>query len=67
MQIADTKPTLKVEFCWKHFIGQKFIQVKKGKGGGTRSLDINRAAQYDKCLSKAQEFFSQLRQANRHG
>ena len=51
------KPTLKVEFGWKHFTGGKFIQVKKGKGGGTRSLDINRAAQYDECLSKAQDFF----------
>lgn len=58
------KPTLKVEFGWKHFTGGKFIQVKKGKGGGTRSLDINRAAQYDECLSKAQNFFSQIRLAN---
>jgi len=32
------KPTLKVEFGWKHFTGGKFIQVKKGKGGGIRSL-----------------------------
>lgn len=51
------KPTLKVEFGWKHFTGGKFIQVKKGKGGGTRSVDINRAAQYDECLSKAQNLF----------
>lgn len=58
------KPTLKVEFGWKHFTGGKIIQVKKGKGGGTRSLDINRAAQYDECLSKAQNFFSQIRLAN---
>jgi len=51
------KPTLKVEFGWNHFTGGKFIQVKKGKGGSTRSLNINRAAQFNECLSKAQNLF----------
>ena len=46
-----------MESSWKQFTGGKFIQVKKGKGVGTRSLDINRAPQHDECLSKAQEFF----------
>ena len=48
------KPTLKVEFGWKHFISGKYMQVKKSKGGGTRSVDINRNAQYnDVCLQKS--------------
>lgn len=54
-----SKPTLKVEFGWNHFTGGKFIQVKKGKGGCTRSLNINRAAQFNECLSKAQNLFFQ--------
>lgn len=51
------KPTLKVEFGWKHFISGKYMQVKKSKGGGTRSVDMNRNADYDVCLLKAQELF----------
>ena len=58
------KPTLKIKFGWKHFTDGKLIQVKKGKGGGTRSVNINRTAQYEECLSKAQELFFQIRQAN---
>ena len=33
------------------------MQVKKNKGGGTRSVDMNRNAHYDVCLQKAQELF----------
>lgn len=50
------KPTLKVEFGQKHF--RKYMQVKKSRGGGTRSVDMNRTAQYDECLQKAQELFN---------
>jgi len=51
------KPTHKVEFGWKHFCSGKYMQVKKSKGGGTRSVAMNRTAQYDECLLKAQELF----------
>ena len=51
------KPTLKVEFGWKHHNGTAFIQVKKGKGGGNRSIDMERSSHYEECLSKAQELF----------
>lgn len=52
-----TKPTLRVEFGWKHHNGTTFIQVKKGKGGGNRPTDMERSAHYEECLSKAQECF----------
>ena len=66
------KPTLRVEFGWKHCTSGKFIQVRKGKGGGTRSVDVIRAVQYDACLLKAQELFfpnqrSQLGKINGYG
>ena len=51
------KPTLKVEFGWKHHNGTTFIQAKKGKGGGNISIDMERSAHYEECLSKAQELF----------
>ena len=51
------KPTLKVEFGWKHFSSGKYMQVKNSKGGVTRSVDMNRNAHYDVCLQKAQELF----------
>ena len=53
-----TKPTLRVEFGWKHHNGTStFIQVKKGIGRGNRSTDMERSANYEECLSKAQELF----------
>ncbi|KAJ7380130.1 hypothetical protein OS493_010841 [Desmophyllum pertusum] len=52
-----SKPTLKIEFGWKHYHGGKFVQVKKGKGGGNRSVDMKRIAEYEECLLKAQELF----------
>ena len=51
------KPTLKVEFGWKHFFSGKYMQVKKRKGGGTRSVAMNRTAQYDERLLQAQKLF----------
>ena len=51
------KRRLKVEFGWKHYIGDKFVQIKKGRGGGNRKLDMERIATYQDCLSKAKEHF----------
>lgn len=46
------KSTLKVEFGQKHFSSGKYMQVKKSKGGGTRSVYMNGTAQYDECIQK---------------
>ena len=48
-----------MEFSWKHHNGTTFIQVETGKGGGNRSVDVERSAlyNYEECLSKAQELF----------
>ena len=52
-----SKSTLKVEFGWKHLINGKYVQVKKGKGGGNRTVGMPRHAKYEECLLKAQELF----------
>lgn len=51
------KETLKIEFAWKHHLGGKYVQIRKNKGGGNRTVDLMRNAQYDECLKKAQELF----------
>ena len=58
---------LKAFHWWKVYSGEK------RKSGGTRCLDINRAAKYDECLSEAQRFFfftkpdKLIWHTNRHG
>ncbi|XP_068692541.1 uncharacterized protein [Montipora foliosa] len=51
------KITLRVEFGWKHCIGDRCVQVKKDKGVGKRTLDMKRSANYQECLLKAQNIF----------
>ncbi|XP_078382656.1 uncharacterized protein LOC144665305 isoform X2 [Oculina patagonica] len=51
------KETLKIEFGWKHHLGGKYVQIRKNKGGGNRTVELMRNAQYDECLKKAQELF----------
>lgn len=51
------KRTLKVEFGWKHYIGDKFVQIKKGRGVGNWKVDMERTATYQECLLKAEEHF----------
>ncbi|XP_068685942.1 uncharacterized protein [Montipora foliosa] len=51
------KSTLKVEFGWKHWIGNRCVQVKKDKGVRERTLDMKRSANYQECLLKAQNIF----------
>ena len=51
------KPTLKVEFGWKHYIGGTFVHIKKGRGEGNQRVSMKRSATYQECLSKATELF----------
>ena len=48
---------MKVEFGWKHHNSTTFVQVKKGKGGGNWSTDMERSAHYEEFLTKAKELF----------
>lgn len=56
-QKKSPKETLKIEFGWRHHSGGKYVPIRKNKGGGNRSVELMRNAQYDECLKKAQELF----------
>ena len=58
------KPTLKVEFGWKHFSSGKYMQVKKSKGGATRSADMKGMPTMMCVFKRPYNYSSQNRQVN---